>query len=105
MIRYTKQALASLEDIFEEIYADKPGSAKEFMKKMRESIENLSTMPYLGKECKHKKIEGDCRVYIFKRNYLIVYQIMYDDILIRDIINTKQFKGISKNLKLTQNLK
>ena len=92
MIRYTQKALLSLENIFENIHKDKPNSAQEFITKIKESIENLSTMPYLGKECKHKNIEGDCRIYIFKRNYIIVYQIAQEHIIIRDIINTKQFK-------------
>ena len=92
MIKYTQKALISLENIFENIHKDKPNSAREFVTKIKESIENLSTMPYLGKECKYKKIKGECRIYVFKRNYLIVYQIMQDYILIRDIINTKQFK-------------
>lgn len=92
MVKYTQRSLDSLERIFKNIHKDKPNSAQEFIKKLKESIEKLSLMPYLGKECQYKNIKGDCRVYIFKRNYLIVYQITESYILIRDIINTKQFK-------------
>ncbi len=45
------------------------------------------TSPYIGIECKHKKVFQDCRVYIVD-SYLIFYTVQENKIIIRRILNS-----------------
>jgi plasmid stabilization system protein ParE len=88
-IRYSKQASNFLENLYKSIYEDKPSVAKIFVNDFQRYIELLQISPYMGKECIHKNIQDDCRVVIYKKNYIIVYKILKDTIFIKTIRNTK----------------
>jgi len=49
----------------------------------------LSTNPYLGVKCHTKNIDKDCRVLIFQ-NYLIIYEVTQNSIIIARILNSRQ---------------
>ena len=89
-IRYSKNASSFLETLYKTIYEDKPAIAKTFLKDLKGYIELLKVNPYMGRECISKNIQDDCRVIIYKKNYVIVYKISKEKIFIKTIKNTKQ---------------
>jgi plasmid stabilization system protein ParE len=89
-IKYTSIAKKNLDNIIKQIALDKKNSAKEYLYKFQDYISLLENNPYLGKECRYKKIDEDCRVLVFDKNYLIFYQIKNRYIKIIKIKNTKQ---------------
>ena len=91
-IRLSKQAYEELEAIFALIAEDKPNVAKEFKKEFVSFFELIASNPTIGKEYEKKRIHAECRVVVFRKNYLIIYKVLSDRILIRTIKNTKQFK-------------
>ena len=91
-IRLSKRAYKELEKICAYIADDKPTSAKEFEEKFINFFELIAANPQIGKECEKKRIDEKCRVVVFQKNYLIIYEVLPDRILIRTIQNTKQFK-------------
>jgi plasmid stabilization system protein ParE len=89
-IKYTSIAKKNLDNIIKQIALDKKNSAKNYLYKFQEYVSLLKDNPYLGKDCKYKNINEDCRILIFDKNYLIFYQIKQDFIKILKIKNTKQ---------------
>ena len=89
-IRYSKSALKFLENLYKTIYEDKPFIAEKFLKDLKEYIELLKINPLMGKECSSKNIQDNCRVVIYKKNYIIIYKISSEKIFIKTIQNTKQ---------------
>lgn len=85
-IRYTELAEADLTEIFHLIYADKPVSAIEYIDKFDKFITLLEDNPFMGIECKHKKIDRNCRVLVYE-NYLIFYTVNQEEIVIIRILN------------------
>lgn len=88
-IKYSKKAEANLKTIFLNIFKDKPNSASEYLRKVRNFIELLPENPHMGIECKHKDIDKKCRVLIYG-NYMILYKINNLYISILEIRSTKQ---------------
>ncbi len=89
-IRLNKSALTDLSKIFDIIYRDKPSVAREYVTKIQTYIHLLETNPKMGKECKYKNIQHECRV-IYYDNYRIIYKIVNDELIrILKINNTKQ---------------
>ena len=91
-IRLSKQAYEELEAIFALIAEDKPSVAKEFEREFVNFFELITSNPSMGKKCEEKRIHSNCRVVVFRKSYLIIYKVLSGHILIRTIINTKQFK-------------
>ncbi|HFQ61181.1 MAG TPA: type II toxin-antitoxin system RelE/ParE family toxin [Epsilonproteobacteria bacterium] len=85
-IRYTELAEADLAELFQLIYEDKPMSAIEYIDKLDIFITLLEDNPYMGIECKQKKIDKDCRVLVYE-NYLIFYIVKQEEIVIIRILN------------------
>ena len=92
-IRYTKKAKTDLEDIYLLIHKDKKSIADKFINKIDKFIMLLKTNPEMGKDCKEKGLQQDCRVLYYK-SYMILYKISKTQIIIQRVINTKQnYKG------------
>ena len=89
-IKLSKRALHNLEILYNLVYADKPTVALEFKNSLIEFINLLKTNPYMGKDCKERGILKDCRMLVYKKNYIIVYKINTDYIMIQTIKNTKE---------------
>ena len=85
-IRYTKLAEADLGELFQLIYADKPMAAVEYIDKFDKFITLLEENPFMGIECKYKKIDRDCRVLVYE-NYLIFYTVKKEEVIILRILN------------------
>lgn len=92
-IKYTKTAFNDLDKIFKLIFEDKKNVAVEYINKLREFIKLLKENPYMGVDCKNKKINKKCRIIIFE-NYNIYYSVEQDYIKILKIINAKQLQKI-----------
>jgi len=93
LIKYDKNAINDLDNIYLTIAKDKVSVAKKFVNDVDEYILLLKTNPEMGIECKNKGIEQECRVLIYG-NYMILYKIHKNYISIKRIINTKQnYKG------------
>lgn len=89
-IRLNKSALTDLSKIFNTIYMDKPTVATEYVTKIQTYIHLLETNSKMGKECKYKNIEHNCRV-MYYDNYRIIYRIVNEKLIrILKINNTKQ---------------
>jgi plasmid stabilization system protein ParE len=92
-IRYTKRAVADLENIYLIIAQDKKSVAASFVNKIDAYILLLKTNPKMGKDCRQKGYDRDCRV-LFYDSYAIFYKIYKNHISVQRIINTKQnYKG------------
>jgi plasmid stabilization system protein ParE len=87
-IKYRELAEADLDAIFEAVVIDYPTQAFEYIDKLQQTIQLLSTNPYLGVECHTKNIDNNCRVLIFQ-NYLIIYEVTADSIIVARILNTR----------------
>ena len=92
-IKYTKTAFNDLDKIFKLIFEDKKNIAIEYINKLRIYIKLLEENPYMGVDCKNKKINKKCRIIIFE-SYNIYYSIEKDYIKILKIINAKQLQKI-----------
>ena len=92
-IKYTKTAFNDLDKIFKLIFEDKKNVAIEYINKLRKYIKLLEKNPYMGVDCKNKKINKKCRIIIFE-SYNIYYSIEKDYIKILKIINAKQLQKI-----------
>ena len=96
-IYHTQTAKNDLEDIFEYIAQDSPKRAIDFIRKLKEAIEDLTVFPQMGVDCKKKNIDLDCQILIY-RSYLIFYGINKDAVVIYRILHAsvdykKSMKG------------
>jgi len=91
-IRYTELAEADLGELFQLIYADKPMAAVEYIDKFDKFITLLEENPFMGIECKRKKIDKDCRVLVYE-NYLIFYRVEHEEVIIVRILNVHNNYG------------
>lgn len=85
-IRYTQLAESDLSRLFQLIHEDKPIVAIEFIDKLDKFIGLLEQNPFMGIECKTKKIDKDCRVLVYEM-YLIFYTVKEQEIVIIRILN------------------
>ena len=54
---------------------------------LKTKIKLLASSPYIGIECKYKKVYQECRVYIVDL-YLVFYSVKENNIIIRRILNS-----------------
>lgn len=87
-IVYKELAYEDLVSIFDTIAKDSSNLALEYIDKLEETIDLLSTNPLLGVECKRKNIHRECRVLIVE-NYLIFYQLLEQEIVILRILHSR----------------
>ena len=73
-IQYTNLAYSDLDDMISYIAKDSLSNALTYLEGFDNQIDLLIQNPYMGIECKHKSIDRDCRVLIYK-SHIIVYQI------------------------------
>jgi len=93
-IRYTELAEADLSELFKVIYEDKLTIAVEYVDKLDSFIGLLVENLLMGIECKHKKIDRECRVLVYK-SYLIFYRVTEDEVVIIRVLNAHiDFGGI-----------
>ncbi len=91
-IKYTELAEADLSDLFSIIYDDKPAVAIKYIDKLDKFIKLLEENPFMGVECKHKKIDRECRILIYE-NYLIFYTVQEEEVIIIRILNVHHDYG------------
>ena len=79
--------------IIEYIAKDSVNRALSYADFLKTKIELFVSSPYMGIECKYKKVYQDCRVYIVD-SYLVFYTIQESTIIIRRILNSAvNYKG------------
>ena len=86
-IKYSNQSILDLNAVVEYISKDSIARALSYANFLRKKIEILSCSPYIGIECKHKKVYQDCRDYIVDA-YLIFYTVKENQIIVRRILNS-----------------
>jgi len=63
-IKYSEQSILDLEAIIEYISKDSISRALAYADFLKTKIKLLASSPYIGIECKYKKVYQECRVYI-----------------------------------------
>lgn len=86
-IKYSEQSILDLDSIIQYILKDSVGRALAYADFLKSKIEILKSSPYIGTECKHKKVYQDCRVYIVDA-YLVFYTVQESEIIIRRVLNS-----------------
>ncbi|MGE4456507.1 MAG: type II toxin-antitoxin system RelE/ParE family toxin [Arcobacteraceae bacterium] len=86
-IKYSEQSILDLNAIIEYISKDSVRRALSYADFLKTKIEILISSPYIGVECRHKKVYQDCRVYIVD-SYLVFYTVQESTIIIRRILNS-----------------
>jgi len=86
-IRYSEQSILDLNSIIEYISKDSINRALSYTDFLKTKIELLTTSPYIGVECKHKKVYQDCRIFIVD-SYLIFYTVKENTIIIRRVLHS-----------------
>jgi len=82
-LRWTKRALANLDDIVQFISTDKPQAAHKLAQVIRAKTEALQIAPSLGRE-----LLPGIRELIVHRHYLITYRVKSDRIEILQVWHT-----------------
>jgi len=59
-IKYSEQSILDLDSIIQ--YISKDSISRAYADFLKLKIEILKSSPYIGIECKHKKVYQDCRV-------------------------------------------
>lgn len=86
-IKYSEQSILDLDSIIRYISKDSVSRALAYADFLKSKIEILKSSPYIGIECKHKKVYQDCRVYIVD-SHLVFYTVVESIIIIRRILNS-----------------
>jgi plasmid stabilization system protein ParE len=86
-IKYSEQSILDLNAIIEYISKDSVRRALSYADFLKTKIELLISSPYIGVECRRKKVYQDCRVYIVD-SYLVFYTVQESTIIIRRILNS-----------------
>lgn len=86
-IKYSEKSILDLDDIIKYISKDSINRALLYADFLKSKIEILQSSPYIGVECKYKKVDQDSRVYIVD-SYLIFYTVLESKIIIRRILNS-----------------
>ena len=86
-LEYSEQSIVDLESIIKYIAKDSKTRALQYIDKMKSKIELLVHTPNIGVRCKEKKINLNCRIFIFER-YLVFYTIKEDTIQIRRVLHS-----------------
>ena len=86
-IKYSEQSILDLEAIIEYISKDSISRALLYADFLKTKIKLLASSPYIGIECKYKKVYQECRVYIID-SYLVFYSVKENNIIVRRILNS-----------------
>ena len=77
-IKYSNQAEVDIEEAISHIAKESIANALCYLSGYEEKIEILLLNPYMGVECKAKKINRDCRVLVYK-SHLVIYRVDKDN--------------------------
>lgn len=80
-LRWSRRALADLDQIARRIAADKPLAAAEFAGAVRTSVERLRTFPLLGRA----GALDDTRELVVHRNYLVSYRLHGEEVQVLQV--------------------
>lgn len=86
-IKYSELALLDLENIIDFIAKDSIKRAIDYIEKIKNHLEILKKSPNLGVECRKKKINQDCRVFIFE-SYLVFYSVLEKSVEIKRVLHS-----------------
>lgn len=96
-LSYSLQSILDLENILNYIAKNSSNNALLYTEFLRDKISKLSKSPFIGIECKYKKINRDCRVYIID-SYLVFYTVKSNEIIIRRVLHgSRDYKKEFKN--------
>jgi len=73
-VKYSNQAEIDLENAIAHIVKESVKNALNYLKKYEDKIELLRLNPYMGVECKNKRINRDCRVLLYK-SHIVIYKV------------------------------
>jgi addiction module RelE/StbE family toxin len=78
MLRWTKTALASVDDIAAFIAKDNPARAATFVQELRTSTQKLASFPAMGKA---GRVAGT-RELVLHKNYIAIYRVKQQEVQI-----------------------
>ena len=99
-LEYSEQSIVDLDNIIEYIAKDSKNRALQYIDKMKSKIELLVHTPNIGVLCKEKKINLNCRIFIFE-HYLVFYTIKENNIDIKRVLHS----SVNYTDKLIEGLK
>jgi len=73
-ITYSKQAKIDIEDVIDYIAKESAPKVLAYLKSYEDKIKLLRLNPYMGVECKNKRIKRECRILVHK-SHIIIYKI------------------------------
>jgi len=76
-VKYSNQAEIDLENAIAHIAKESIKNALNYLKNYEDKIELLQLNPYMGVECKNKRINRDCRILLYK-SHIIIYKVNTD---------------------------
>ncbi len=99
-LEYSEQSIVDLNNIIEYIAKDSKNRALQYINKMKSKIELLIDTPNMGVDCRTKKINRDCRIFIFE-HYLVFYTTKENNIQIKRILHSSvnYVDTLNKDLK------
>lgn len=84
-VRYSKLALAELDDILADIHANNPDAAARFDDRVRRAVERIAQFPEGAQ--KVEKRPGVRRVPLVRYPYVIHYTVIGDEVIILRVIH------------------
>lgn len=85
-INWSNEASTDIEDIDRFIALENPVAAANLFELLTETVEKIAQMPYIGRT---GRVAGT-REFVAHPNYIIVYKVMLDEILILRILHGRR---------------
>jgi toxin ParE1/3/4 len=76
-LRYSRGALADLDEIFSHIAKDNPDAAARLVARMEETAKRISQMPFIGEATRKSRFRR-----FPVRSYVIVYEVDEEEVII-----------------------
>ncbi|MDO1509531.1 MULTISPECIES: type II toxin-antitoxin system RelE/ParE family toxin [unclassified Neisseria] len=86
IIEWSAGALSDVDDILDFMFADNPHAAVEMDLLIHDSVQHLSTLPYIGR----KGRVADTREYVIHPNYLIIYEVSPSRVKILSVLHVRK---------------
>ena len=86
-IKYTKLAIADLNNAYEYICAENPSAARDVIGKIKVTLAHLQTQPFLGHI---GRVENTYEFLVFGTPFIIVYMIDGDNLIVVSILHTSK---------------
>lgn len=84
-IKYTKLAIADLNNAYEYICAENPSAAREIVEKIKVTLLHLQMQPFLGHI---GRVENTYEFLVFGTPFIIVYMVDGDNLIVVSILHT-----------------